>query len=74
LIVLLVLVLDGAPSYPVGAALLPILLLCGVEGLLVDLLGVLGQVVPHAVRQVAEVIVRHLASSPKVACRCFALP
>jgi hypothetical protein len=33
-----------------GAVLLAVLLLCGVEGLLVDLLGVLGQVVLHVVR------------------------
>ena len=45
LVVLLVLILHGAPGYPVSAALLPVVLLGGIERLLVDLLGVLGQVV-----------------------------
>jgi hypothetical protein len=43
LVVLLVRILHGAPGYPVGAALLPVVLLGRVEGLLVDLLGVLGR-------------------------------
>jgi len=49
LLVLLVLVLNCAPSYTVGAVLLPVLILRGVEGPLVDLLGSLGQVVLDAV-------------------------
>jgi hypothetical protein len=39
LLVLLVLLLHGAPGDAVGAVLLAVLLLGGVEGLLVDLLG-----------------------------------
>jgi hypothetical protein len=43
LLVLLVLVLYGAPSDAMGAVLFSILILCGVERLLVDLcLGMLG--------------------------------
>jgi len=41
LLILLVFLLDGAPSDPVGAVLLAVLILRGVEGFLVDLLGVL---------------------------------
>jgi len=52
LFVLLVLLLDGAPGNPVAAILLVVLLLCGVVRRSVDLLGVLGQIVPYAVRQV----------------------
>jgi hypothetical protein len=48
LVVLLVLILHGAPGYPVSAALLPVVLLGGVEGLLVDLLGVRKGVHPEA--------------------------
>jgi len=40
--VFLVLLLHGAPGDPMGAVLLPVLILRGVEGLLVALLGVLG--------------------------------
>ena len=43
LLVLLVLLFHGAPGDAVGAVLLPILILCGVESLLVDLLGPLGR-------------------------------
>src|SRR5215213_6116239 len=62
LVVLLVFVLHGAPGDPVGAVLLPVLLLCGVEGLLVDLLCVLGQVVLDVVRQLRDLLVGHLSS------------
>jgi hypothetical protein len=41
-VVFLDILLHSTPGYSMGAALLPVLLLCGVEGLLVDLLGVLG--------------------------------
>src|ERR671915_1319361 len=57
--VLLVLLLDGAPGHPVAAILLVVLLLCGVVRRPVDLLGVLGQVVPHAVWQVGKLLVGH---------------
>jgi hypothetical protein len=67
LVVLLVLLLNSAPSDAVGAALLAVLVLGGVEGLLVDLLGVLGQVVLHAVRQLRDLLVGHL-DLPFVAC------
>src|SRR5215213_5776810 len=50
LIVLLVFVLHGAPGYAMGAILLSVLILCRVEGLLVDLLGSLGQVVLDIIR------------------------
>jgi hypothetical protein len=63
LIVLLVLLLDGASSHPVGAILLTVLIFGGVEGLFVDLLGVLGEVVLDAVRKLGDLLVRHLASS-----------
>ena len=49
LVVLLVLVLHRASSDAVGA-LLAVLVLGGVVGSAVDPLGVLGEVVPHAVR------------------------
>jgi len=49
LVVLLVFLLYGTPGHSVGTVLFSILILCGVEGLLVDLLGVLGQVVLNAV-------------------------
>jgi hypothetical protein len=49
-LVLLVFLLYGASGGAVGAVLLTVLSLCGVERLLVDLLGVLGQVVLHVVR------------------------
>src|SRR5215217_6559435 len=62
LVILLVLVLDSAPGDAVGAFLLAVLVLGGVVGRAVDLLRVLGEVVPHAVRQIAQVFVRHLAS------------
>src|SRR4028118_886883 len=54
LVVLLVLVLDRAPGRGVGATLLPVLVFRGVEGLLVDLLGVLGQVCLDVVRQLRD--------------------
>src|SRR5215210_9350032 len=60
LIVLLVLVLYSAPGDAMGAVLLSVLILCGVEGLLVDLLGVLGQVVLDAVGQLRNLLVGHL--------------
>jgi hypothetical protein len=59
LIVLLVLVLDGAPSHAVGAVLLTVLIFGGVEGLLVDLLGSLGEVVLDAVWQLRYLLVRY---------------
>jgi hypothetical protein len=59
LVVLLVLVLDGAPGDAVGAVLLTVLILCGVERLLVDLLGVLGQVVLHTIWQLRDLVVWH---------------
>src|ERR671910_369219 len=62
LVILLVLVLHGAPGYPVGAILLTELILGGVEGLLVDLLGVLGQVVLDVVRKLRDLLVGHLSS------------
>src|SRR5215208_3060311 len=62
LLVFLVLVLHSAPGYPMGAALLPILILGGVEGLLVDLLGVFGQVVLDVVRKLRYLLVGHLSS------------
>ena len=49
-LVLLVFLLYGAPGDAVGAVLFAVLLLCGVERLLVDLLGVLGEVVLHTIR------------------------
>src|SRR5215218_9030178 len=62
LIVLLVLVLHGAPGHSVGTILLAILILCGVEGLLVDLLGVLWQIVLDVVRKLRDLLVGHLSS------------
>ena len=59
LIVLLVLVLYRAPGDAMGAVLLAVLILCGVEGLLVDLLGSLGQVVLDVVRQLGYLLVRY---------------
>src|SRR5215207_2185155 len=67
LIVLLVLVLYGAPGDAVGAILLIVLILCRVEGLLVDLLGSLGEVVLDVVRQLGDLFVGHL-DLPFVAC------
>src|SRR5215218_3853743 len=67
LIVLLVPILHGAPGHPVGAVLFSVLILCGVEGLLVDLLGVLGEVVLHVVRKLRDLLVGHLGP-PFVAC------
>jgi hypothetical protein len=60
-LVLLVLVLDGTSGYPVGAALLPVLLFGRVEGFLVDLLRVFGQIVLHAIRQFVDLPVRHVS-------------
>jgi hypothetical protein len=62
LVVLLVLVLHGAPGDPVGAIFLTVLLLGGVEGLLVDLLGVLWQIVLDVVRKLRDLLVGHLSS------------
>src|SRR5215203_934510 len=62
LLVLLVFLLYGAPGYAVGAILLTVLLFCGVEGLLVDLLGVLWQVVLDVVRKLGDLLVGHLSS------------
>src|SRR5918995_3698721 len=62
LLVLLVLVLYRAPGDPMGAILLPVLILGGVEGLLVDLLGSLGQVVLNVVRKLRDLLVGHLSS------------
>src|SRR5215208_7852176 len=64
LLILLVLVLNCAPGNAVGAILLAVLLFCGVEGLLVDLLSVLGQVVLDAVWQLRDLLVRH--STPRI--------
>jgi hypothetical protein len=47
----LVFLLHGAPGDAVGAILLSVLLLRGVERLLVDLLGVLGEIVLHIIRE-----------------------
>src|SRR5215208_6374630 len=58
-LILLILVLNCAPGNAVGAVLLAVLLFCGVEGLLVDLLGVLGQVVLDALWQLRYLLVRH---------------
>src|SRR5215203_6366713 len=63
LLVLLVLVFYRAPGDAVGAVLLAVLILRGVEGLLVDLLGSLGQVVLDVVRKLGDLLVRHFASS-----------
>jgi hypothetical protein len=62
LLVLLVLVLYGAPGDAVGAILLAVLILRGVERLLVDLLGVLGQVVLDVVRKLGDLLVGYLSS------------
>src|SRR5215208_6654059 len=59
LIVLLVLVLYRAPGDAVGAVLLAVLILCGVERLLVGLLGSLGQVVLDVVRKLCDLLVGH---------------
>jgi hypothetical protein len=67
LVVLLVLVLDGAPGDAVGAFLLAVVIPGGVVGRAVDLLRVLGKLVPHAVRLIAQILVRHLASCSGVA-------
>src|SRR5215212_4432139 len=63
LVVLFVFLLYGAPGDAVGAVLFTVLILCGVERLLVDLLGVLGQVVLDVVRKLSDLLVRHFASS-----------
>jgi len=42
-----------------GAVLLAVLLLRGVEGLLVDLQGMLGEVILHAVGQLGDWLVGH---------------
>jgi hypothetical protein len=62
LVVLLILVLHGAPGDTVGTILLTVLLLCGVEGLLVDLLGVLWQIVLDVVRKLRDLLVGYLSS------------
>src|SRR3712207_911593 len=71
LVVLLVLVLDGAPRHAVGAVLLAVLFFGGAERLLVDLLRVLGQVVLHAVRQLRDHLVRHRPTFPSLAKLCL---
>src|SRR5215212_2748773 len=58
-LILLVLVLNCAPGHAVGAIFLTVLLLGGVEGLLIDLLGVLWQVVLDALWQLRDLLVRH---------------
>jgi hypothetical protein len=60
LLVLLVFLLYGAPGDPIGAILLAVLILCGVEGLLVDLLGVFGEVVLYTIRKLSDLLVGHL--------------
>jgi hypothetical protein len=65
--VLLVLVLHGAPGDPVGPALLAVLLLGRVVGRALDLLRVSGEVVPHAVRQIAQAVVGHDTSLSRIA-------
>src|ERR671911_1225169 len=67
LVILLVLVLHGAPGYPVGAILLTELILGGVEGLLVDLLGVLGEIVLDVVRKLGYLLVGHIDSLSSLA-------
>src|SRR5829696_7736036 len=62
LLVLLVLVLYGAPGDAMGPVLLSVLILRGVEGLLVDLLGVLWQVILDVVRKLRDLLVGHLSS------------
>jgi hypothetical protein len=61
LLVLFVLLLHRAPGYPVSALLLPILLFGGVERFFVYLLGVLGEVLSHALRQIAQTVVGYLS-------------
>src|SRR5919112_169556 len=62
LLVLLVLVLNCAPGDAMGAVFFTVLILGGVEGLLVDLLSVLGKVVLDVVRKLRDLLVGHLAS------------
>src|SRR5215216_4992357 len=59
LLILLVLVLNCAPGYAVGAIFLTVLLFGGVEGFLVDLLGSLGKVVLDTLWQLRYLLVRH---------------
>jgi hypothetical protein len=61
-VVLLVLILHCAPGHPMGAAFLSVLLFCGVEGLLVDLLCVLGKVASYPLWQINELVVRYYPS------------
>ena len=68
--VLLVLVLHGAPGDPVGPALLAVLLLGRVVGRALDLLRVSGEVVPHAVRQIAQAVVGHDTSLSRTPALC----
>jgi hypothetical protein len=56
LVFLLVILLAGAPRDAVGAALLTVLLLCGVKDHFVDLLRVLGQVVLHNARKLVIIL------------------
>src|SRR5215217_4399613 len=64
-VVFLVFLFHGAPGDAVGAILLPVLVLCGVEGLFVDLLGVFGEVVLDVIRQLGYLLVGH-RSPPSV--------
>jgi hypothetical protein len=62
LVVLFILVLHCAPGDAVGAVFFTVLLLGGVEGLLVDLLGMLWQIVLDVVRKLRDLLVGHLSS------------
>ena len=60
-LILLVLLLYGAPGDAVGAILFSVLLLCGVKCLFVDLLGVLGKIILYTIWQLRDLLVGHLA-------------
>jgi hypothetical protein len=60
LLVLLVFLLHSAPGDAVGAILLSVLFLRGVEGLLVDLLCFLGEIVLHIIRKLRDLLQRLL--------------
>src|SRR5215207_3264227 len=62
LVVLFILVLHSAPGDAVGAVFFTVLILSGVEGFLVDLLGVLWQIVLDVVRKLRDLLVGHLSS------------
>src|SRR5215208_6182414 len=60
-LVLLVFLLYSAQGDAVGAILFAVLLLRGVEGLLVDLLRFLGEIVLHIIRKLRYLLVGHPA-------------